>query len=43
MDEKENPLVATFKSQKVSVPAINLDAPQGTAIFQTFEEYQYCK
>lgn len=40
---QSNPLIDTFSSLRVSVPVINLNAPQGTAIFQTFEEYQHCK
>lgn len=41
--KKANPLMNTFSNLKVSIPVVNLDAPQGTAIFQTFTEYQYCK
>ena len=40
---KSNPKMYTFNALKVAIPLINLKAPQGTAIFQTFFEYNYCK
>lgn len=36
-----NPKVYKFKNLRTAVPLVNLDAPQGTAIFQTYYEYNY--
>lgn len=34
-------LLYLFQSMKWEVPQINLKAPQGTSIFQTYYEYKY--
>jgi hypothetical protein len=36
-------LAYNYKQLRVAVPLINKHAPQGTAIFQTYYEYNYCK
>ena len=41
--KKSNPTMHMFNCLKIAVPLINLDAPQGTAIFQTYFEYNYGK
>lgn len=40
---QNNPKMHMFKCLKVAVPLVNLEAPQGTAIFQTYFEYNYGK
>jgi hypothetical protein len=40
---QNNPRMHMFKCLKIAVPLLNLEAPQGTAIFQTFFEYNYGK
>lgn len=41
--KKTNPKIFRYKRMKFEVPLVNKAAPQGTAVFQTFYEYNYGK
>jgi hypothetical protein len=41
--KKTNPKIYTYRRMKFEVPLVNKNAPQGTAVFQTYYEYNYGK
>ena len=36
-----NPFIYRFNNMKWEIPQLNLEAPQGTSVFQTYFEYKY--